>query len=106
MPYNNRMSGFGGFSILGGLLKFIFTVMLIGFLLRLFFGRRMWGMGRWRGGWGHEGSHGVPPHFAEWHKRAHEAEATGTTVPTPKPPFDETPTPDPAEGVSGTPKSE
>lgn len=58
--------GFGCFGILFPLL--LVFIALKAFRM-LFWGHHMHGHGPWRHGWGGEG--GVPPMFAEWHKRAH-----------------------------------
>jgi hypothetical protein len=52
------------------------------FLIFFFFALRglLWG-GPWRRGWGgpwRGGYSGVPPAFEEWHRRAHEQQATQT----------------------------
>lgn len=77
----NRSRGFGVLGFIGGIFRFIGTLLLIGlifFFIRMAFFKRGWGMGRW--GWGGRGGpngqrdehRGVPPHFEEWHKRMHE----------------------------------
>jgi hypothetical protein len=92
-----HMGGFrggfgGGFGFLGCLIPLFFLFLVFG-LLRFAF--RPWGWsgrhwGGWRGGPGGPGGHGpwggqgVPPHFEEWHKRAHgEAPATPVDPNTP-----------------------
>jgi ABC-type multidrug transport system permease subunit len=79
--------GFGhggfGFGFLQCLIP-LFGFFLLFALFRLIF--RPWG---WRRGWhgnGPWGSEGVPPHFAEWHQRAH-----GQAPPPPPPPADNPP---------------
>ena len=56
--------GFGFFPF------FLFVVFLFVVLRGL-----LW-RGAWRGGWGCRYGGGVPPAFEEWHRRAHEQQAT------------------------------
>jgi hypothetical protein len=72
-----RPFGFFGFGLLGLLVPLFLLFLAFGAFRRL-----MWGP-RW--GWGHHGhgprpwgmhGEGLPPMFAEWHKRAHEAPET------------------------------
>ena len=90
----NRGHGFGVLSFIGGIFRFIGTLLLIGlafFFIRMMFFKRGWGPGRW--GWGGldrnrggpNGNHGVPPHFEEWHKRMHE-QAQNPQQPAPNAP--------------------
>jgi hypothetical protein len=60
--------GFGWFPIFP--LFFIFALL---FLVRGLYWRGAWGCGH---GYGY-GSSGVPPAFDEWHRRAHEQQASG-----------------------------
>jgi hypothetical protein len=70
------------FGPLGCLFPLLF-VFLVFALVRGLFWRRHW-HGGWHGGYGREGDpgHGVPPHFADWHRRAH----AGDVPPEPQPP--------------------
>ncbi len=78
----NQRRGFGGgfLGVIGGIFRFIGTLLLIGlifFAVRMLFFKRGWGgPGRWGwGGPGGQGHRGMPPFFEEWHKRAHEPQA-------------------------------
>ena len=71
-PNFNQRRGFGGgfLGVIGGIFRFIGTLLLIGlivFAVRMLFFRRGWG--------GPNGHRGMPPFFDEWHKRAHEPQA-------------------------------
>jgi hypothetical protein len=79
--FYGRPFGFGGFGFLGCLFPLL-GIFLFFAIMRLIFWRGGWGG---RGGWGRHGwggpegqgqnwgpgGEGVPPMFAEWHKRAH-----------------------------------
>ena len=74
----------GGFGFLGCLAPLFFLFLAFA-LFRFVF--RPWGWrhgGGWHGGPGHWMKDGVPPHFEEWHKRAHAPAQT-------PPPSDPTP---------------
>jgi hypothetical protein len=75
---------FAPFGFLGCLLPFFLVFLVFGAVRGLLWGPRRWmhHPGMWRGGWNGEG---VPPRFAEWHRRAHEQGSTtpgGTDAPT------------------------
>jgi hypothetical protein len=95
MGFGGMHGGFGpgmgfGFGFLRCLIPLFFLFLLFG-LLRFVFRPWRWGGGHWggwRGGPGGQGpwGHGVPPHFEEWHKRAHgEAPATPNDPNAPPP---------------------
>jgi hypothetical protein len=75
MPFHRPfgMMGFGCFGPLIALFLFFLAMKAFRFM---FWGPRcasgMHGHGPWRGRWD---GNGLPPMFAEWHKRAHEAPA-------------------------------
>jgi hypothetical protein len=81
MPYRHFM-GFPGFGLFGVLFAFFLLFLAFGAMRRLIWGPR-WGwrhmghgpMGYGRMGHGPWGEGGVPPMFAEMHRRAHAAEA-------------------------------
>jgi len=74
--------GYGGFWILGGIVRVLFFVLLLGFVIRLFTWGRWAGPGRSRpwgpGPWEHkdEMRSRMESHLAEWHEKAH---ADGTS---------------------------
>lgn len=75
MPFHRPfgMMGFGCFGPLIALFLFFLALKSFRFLFggaRLDYG--MTGRAPWRGHWG---GNGLPPMFAEWHKRAHESTA-------------------------------
>ncbi len=78
----------GGFSIIGGIFRLFFTLLLIGLIIglirRFAWGRRMgWGP-RWHGHSGPDGDD-VPPHFAEWYRRMKakdDAKANASNTPS------------------------
>ena len=75
MPYGHFM-GFPGFGLFGVLFAFFLLFLAFGALRRLIWGPR-WGMRHMgHGPMGHHGpwGEGVPPMFAEMHRRAHAAE--------------------------------
>jgi hypothetical protein len=76
MPYGHFM-GFPGFGLFGVLFAFFLLFLAFGAMRRLIWGPR-WGMMRHMGhgpmGHGPWGE-GVPPMFAEMHRKAHAAEA-------------------------------
>ncbi len=73
---------FGGFGFLGCLVP-LFFLFLVFWLIRGAFWRGPWGWRGHRGGWHGEG---VPPHFEEWHRRAHgEAPRAGNPAEPPPP---------------------
>jgi hypothetical protein len=76
MPYE-RFVGFPGFGLFGVLFAFFLLFLAFGAMRRLIWGPR-WGMRHMgygamgRGPMGHgPWGEGVPPMFAEWHRRAH-----------------------------------
>ena len=52
------------------------------FLLFFFVVRGLLWRGRWHGGWRYHHD-GVPPAFEEWHRRAHAAEPSSPSTPSP-----------------------
>ena len=87
MPFGHFMPFGLPFGLLGGIVSFIFGLLVIGLIFRLigglFFRRHIgWGGGGMRNGGG------VPPWAEEMHKRMHDkSDASGTT-----PPKNDTPT--------------
>ncbi len=90
----NQRGGFGGpFAIVGGILRFFFTLLLIGLAIwvirRMFWGPRAWsrtGMGP-GGRWGNE----PPPWVEQWHAKMHahtDTPASGDVDKTPEPPLE------------------
>jgi hypothetical protein len=76
MPFGRHFFGFGPLSCL---VPFFLLLLVLLALRGLFGGGRHWRHAHWAyGPWGHgpwgEGGpeQGVPPHFAEWHRRSHE----------------------------------
>jgi len=74
-----RPFGFGGFGFLGCLFPLLGIFLVFGLMRAIFWGGRWGGRRGWGGhGWGGQdgqdfgpGGQGVPPMFAEWHKRSH-----------------------------------
>jgi hypothetical protein len=80
MPgFYGRPFGFGGFGFLGCLFPLLGIFLVFGLVRAIFWGGRWGGRRGWGGhGWGGQdgqdfgpGGQGVPPMFAEWHKRSH-----------------------------------
>jgi hypothetical protein len=71
MPYYWHAPFFAPFGLLGCLLPFFLVLMVFASVSWLLWGPRRWmhRPGMWQAGWHSEG---VPPRFAEWHRRAHE----------------------------------
>ena len=80
-----RAGGFGfglGLGLVGLFFKGLLFFGLIALVLRFIF-RPCWGHGRW----GHPGeAGGVPPMFAEWHRRAHGEPPAAGAPPAPETP--------------------
>ena len=75
--YGMRPFGFHGFGFFGLLVPLFLFFLVIGAFRRLIWGPRFgWHMHRrgWGGPMGHgPWGEGVPPMFAEWHRRAHQS---------------------------------
>ncbi|MBL8056751.1 MAG: hypothetical protein JNK29_08635 [Anaerolineales bacterium] len=78
--------GFFGFGLLGLAFKALLFFGLIALAARLIF-RPRWGRGPWgHGPWGGDPGQGVPPMFAEWHRRAHGEAPAPAEPAAPQPP--------------------
>jgi hypothetical protein len=82
MPYRMHFFGFPGFGLLSCLIPLFFVFLAFAAMRGLFGFRRHGWYGMHHGPWGMyskdqngEPERGVPPMFAEWHRRAHEQPA-------------------------------
>jgi hypothetical protein len=80
-PFMHPGFGWGPGGMVGPFIGGFIQCLIPLFFLFLFFGllRMLFWRGRWGHGWGGPGHWpgGLPPHFEEWHRRAH-GEAPGT----------------------------
>jgi hypothetical protein len=67
--------GFGGFGIFGLFFRILFLFLIIGLIVRLFFGPR-WGRGYWGRDWQEGHTSPMEQRLGEWHDRAHGEKGT------------------------------